>query len=328
MTGIVGGSVQSNQLRFDGQVALVTGAGGAIGRAYALMLANRGAKVVVMDYPAAPMGSQGSDAGGRETLVAAEIRKAGGEAIGVEGNVFSAEDASRVVKTTLDEYGRLDILVNNAGTTETRTMVYEEPGEFFDPQIDVHIKGPLTMSRAVWPYLLTQKYGRIITTGSASSFGWGDDLGRWKGGYAIAKGAVFTVTRQLAGAGAPHGIKVNMVLPWAWSRMVSEALAGTPLAIWQEKHLTAEKMVAGILLLLHPDCPVNGQAISSAGGRVSRVILAQPKGYFNREVTPEDVRDHWDQVQGKVSADNMVSDMMDLQGTRVEWAYLRSLLGD
>jgi NAD(P)-dependent dehydrogenase (short-subunit alcohol dehydrogenase family) len=312
-------------IRFDGQVALVTGGGAGMGRSYAHQLAERGAKIVIMDYPAGPLGGDAPDSGGREKQVEAEIRALGGEAIGVEGSVFDDADARRAVQAAIDAWGRIDILVNNAGTSETRALIHEEPTEWLDPQINVHVKGPMMMTRAAWPHFIAQNYGRVVMTSSATIFGWGDELGRWKGGYAVAKSAVLAIVRQLAGAGEAHCIKTNMVMPWAYSRMVHAALAGTPFEQWQRK-LTPDQMVAGVLLLLHGECPVNGQAISSAGGRVAQVYYASPRGYFNRALTPEDVRDNWDQVAGNVSADGMIGDMMEMTGSRREWALLQELI--
>jgi NAD(P)-dependent dehydrogenase (short-subunit alcohol dehydrogenase family) len=299
-----------------------------MGRAYAHALAARGAKVVVMDYGVAALTSEGHDAGGREILVADEIRAAGGEAIGVNGNVCSDDDGRRAVEAALDAWGRIDILVNNAGQTEVATMVYEEPGPYLDDQLAVHVRGQLIMARAAWSHFERQNYGRILNTGSGSAFGWGDDLGRWKGSYTIAKSAVFGITRQLAGAGASRGIMVNAVMPWAWSRMVSSALGGTAMGEWMERHLTPERVVQGALLLLHRDCPVNGQFISSAGGRVARIIFATPEGYYNPDVTPEDVLANWSQVAGDVDEHGNIRGMIELAGSREEWSIFRKYFPD
>ena len=309
----------SNELRFDGQVAFVTGAAVGIGRAHALLLAERGAKVVVN-------GNYRPSGSGPEEDVVAEIRAKGGEAIGVNGSVTDEAAVQRMVSTAVETYGRLDILINNAGTASSETLIHEAPGEATEAQIDVHVRGHLRMARAAWPHLVASGAGRILNTGSAVTFGYQNPDG-WDGAYTVAKGAHFGMTRQMAGAGAPDGIKVNMVMPWSYTPLVEKTLGGTDFAKWMEANLRPEQVAASILYLVHRDCPVTGQFISAAGGRVTRILFASPKGYFNPDLTPEDVRENWGAIYGDVDAqDNIGPGMFEVTSNLREFMAINEAL--
>lgn len=308
----------ADQLRFDGQVALVTGGGSGIGKAICMALAGRGAKLVVN-------GNYRPSGVGPEADVAEEIRAAGGEAIGINTSVRDDAAVRRMVADVVDHYGRLDIVVNNAGTTSIDHLVQDAPGEKFDEQIDVHVKGSLRTVRAAWPHLIASGVGRILNTGSGTALG-GPGPNGYDGAYPVAKAALYGVTRQMAGEGAPHGIKANLIMPWAESPMTIAALTGTPLGSWIADKAGADKMAASVLFLLHRDCPASGQFISSCGGRIARIYFGQAPGYFNPDLTPEDVRDHWTQIFGAVDGDRIV-DAIEVRSMEHEFGLLQGLLG-
>ena len=156
----------SEQLRFDGQVALVTGAGGGLGRAHALLLAERGAAVVVNDLGSPTMGGQEHDAGPAER-VAAEIRSAGGTALSNSDSVTSREGGARMVQAAIDEFGQLDIVVNNAGIIRNRTFLNIGPDEL-EPVLDVHLKGAFFVTQPAYEHMKSRTYGRIVNTSSGS----------------------------------------------------------------------------------------------------------------------------------------------------------------
>ena len=319
-----------NELRFDGRTAIVTGGGSGIGRAHCLLLASRGANVVVNDMGWAGYGDGRTDGSSRAENVASEIRAAGGIAVSHQGNITRDEDAASLAQLAQDEFGGIDILVNNAGISERlRTPVQELPNDEIGEQLEVHLLAPLRVTRAVWPTMERAGYGRILTTGSAGSFGGfhPEKGGRPTGAYPAAKGALFTVTRQLANAGRPYGINTNMLLPWGATPLSAETLAGSAFSRWVVANMPPEKAVAGILWLLHDSCDLTGEFVSSAGGRVSRVTLAQSVGYFNPSLSPEDVRDNWAAIRGDVDDRQMLREMIELTGQPREEQALYELFG-
>jgi NAD(P)-dependent dehydrogenase (short-subunit alcohol dehydrogenase family) len=307
----------TEQIRFEGEVALVTGGGAGIGRAICELLAERGAKVVIN-------GNYRASGSGPEEELAAKIRAKGGEAVGVNGSVCNEEAARRMVQKAIDTYGRLDILVNNAGTPETKHFITEAPGRIFEEQMEVHVRGTLRVTREAWPHLIAAGHARVLTTSSATAIG-GRSPDGWDMSYPVAKAAIFGVTRQLAGAGSEHGVKVNALMPWAASPMVKKALTGSDLGAWIESKASCEKVAASAMFLLHRDCPVTGQFISSAGGRVARIFYGQAPGYFNPEITPEDVRDHWNEIEGARDGD-IIRNAIELRSMDHEFALLQAIL--
>lgn len=319
-----------DELRFEGRTAIVTGGGSGIGRAHAALLAARGANVVVNDVGWSGFTHDRTDGQDRAETAAREIRDAGGSAVGHPGDVTSDEDARSMVELALDTFGGLDILVANAGISErARAPVQDLPNEELRTLLEVHLLGTLRVTRAAWPVFERARHGRILTTGSASAFGCFEDLpralgidhltgGGYAGAYVAAKSSLFAVTRQLAGAGRAHGINVNMLMPWASTPLSSETTSASPFGQWVVANLNVDRTVAGALWFLHDTCDVTGQFISSAGGRVSRVFLAQADGYFDRDLRPEDVRDHWQAIRGDVDDDERVHDAIELSGVPSE----------
>ncbi|MET8052020.1 MULTISPECIES: SDR family NAD(P)-dependent oxidoreductase [unclassified Streptosporangium] len=272
-----------SEIRLDGQVAVVTGAGRGLGRAHALLLAERGAAVVVNDVGAALDGA-GAELTPAEQVIK-EITEAGGRAVADATDISTPEGAAQVVARAVETFGRLDILVNNAGILRDRTMAKLSPAEV-DPVLAVHLGGTVWMTKAAWPLFTEQRYGRIInTTSAAGLFG---NFGQTA--YAAAKAGIIGVTKTLALEGARHGIQVNAIEPGARTRMTEDLLGDladsldpalvSPLVVW----------------LADRECTVSGEVYNVGGGRVARVVVAQAPGYFSRSVSPEEIRDNWHQV--------------------------------
>ncbi|MEV2231630.1 SDR family NAD(P)-dependent oxidoreductase [Streptomyces phaeochromogenes] len=204
-------------LGFDGRVAVVTGAGGGLGREYARLLASRGARVVVNDTGGSTAG-EGVDQGPAES-VAREIRDEGGEAWADTNSVATPEGGQAVIRSALDAYGRVDIVVNNAGIL-CDAPFHDMTAELLEPVFDVHLKGAFFVTRPAWNVMREQGYGRVVNTISAAGV-----LGTAnKSNYGAAKAGLVGLTRVLAAEGTTHGIKVNAVAPIALTRMLTQSL--------------------------------------------------------------------------------------------------------
>jgi NAD(P)-dependent dehydrogenase (short-subunit alcohol dehydrogenase family) len=268
---------------FEGRVAVVTGAGRGIGRAHARLLAERGARVVVNDLGGTMQGV-GADAGPASGVVA-EIVAAGGTAIADASDVSSASGAQTLVDTAVDRFGRLDILVNNAGIIKWAGMPDVDEANLAS-HLAVHVGGSFNTARAAWPGMVEQGYGRIVMTTSSGMFGLPNNLS-----YATAKAAVVGLTRSLTTAGAPHGIKVNLIAPAAMTRMAGAAVddaSGAP-------QMAPELVAPMVAFLAHEACPVSGEIYAAGAGRFARIFIASTEGYVHPTAAPtvEDVAEHW-----------------------------------
>jgi NAD(P)-dependent dehydrogenase (short-subunit alcohol dehydrogenase family) len=307
-----------NPLRFDGRVALVTGATSGLGRAYCEMLATRGAKVVVN-------GNFRASGVGPEAEIAEQIRAAGGDAVGVNGSVLDDGQIEKIVRETIDAYGQIDILINNAGVNDV-SMDVLKPDDRLYKQFDIQIVAPMKVTAAAWPYLVQSAAGRIINVASSSAFGAGFD-GIWEGAYSACKAAVFAMTRQHAGAGEEYGIHANALLPWGYTRAVEKDVADTDFGRWMKANTTVDKVAAVVAYLVHSDCPANGQFFTAAGGRANRVMFAATRGYFNPDITPEDVAANFDQVRGERNDDGYYDQLFDLTSVHDELVEHRRFIG-
>ncbi|MGD0311587.1 MAG: SDR family NAD(P)-dependent oxidoreductase [Acidimicrobiales bacterium] len=277
-----------NEHRFEGRVAVVTGAGRGIGRAYAILLASRGASVVVNDLGGSMEGI-GEDAG-VAAGVATEIVEAGGAAIADASDVSTPEGGRSLIDAAVERFGRLDILINNAGIIRWAGPP-EADAENLATHLAVHVMGSFNTARAAWPFMVEQGYGRIVMTTSSGLFGLPENLS-----YATAKGGVIGLSRSLATAGARHGIKVNLIAPGAVTRMAgrgadSGPTDGAAVSPWMSPDLVAP-MVA---FLAHEICPVSGEIYTAGFGRFARIFIASTEGYVHAtpEPTIEDVAQHW-----------------------------------
>ena len=277
----------SDLLRYDGRVAVVTGAGNGLGRAHAMLLASRGAKVVVNDLGGAVDGS-GSSATAAERVVA-EIVAAGGEAVPDRNTVATVEGGRAIIKTALDAFGRVDIVINNAGILRDKSFKNMTP-EFLDPVLDVHLKGAFWVTQAAWELMREQKYGRIVNTSSAAGiFG---NFGQTN--YGAAKMGIVGFTNVLKQEGQKYNIKVNVIAPGAKTRMTEELLG--PMA--SQFRMEPELVSPIVAYLCHESCKVNGEIYSAAAGRVGRIFIGATKGVFNPDnMTIEYIRDHLDEIR-------------------------------
>ncbi|HXF08225.1 MAG TPA: SDR family oxidoreductase [Candidatus Acidoferrales bacterium] len=277
----------SDLLRYDGRVAVVTGAGNGLGRAHAMLLASRGAKVVVNDLGGAVDGS-GSSATAAERVVA-EIVAAGGEAVPDCNTVATVEGGRAIIKTALDAFGRVDIVINNAGILRDKSFKNMSP-EFLDPVLDVHLKGAFWVTQAAWELMREQKYGRIVNTSSAAGiFG---NFGQTN--YGAAKMGIVGFTNVLKQEGQKYNIKANVIAPGAKTRMTEELMG--PMA--SQFRMEPELVSPIVAYLCHESCKVNGEIYSAAAGRVGRIFIGATKGVFNPDnMTIEYIRDHIDEIR-------------------------------
>lgn len=306
------------ELRFDGKVAFVTGGSAGIGKAYCLMLARRGATVVVN-------GNYRPSGVGPEMDVVAEIKASGGKALGANGSVTDDAAVRRMIAETIAEFGSLDIVVNNAGTASNHTPVQEGPGPDLEEQLDVHLRGTMQIMRAAWPHLVASGEARIINVGSGGAFGYIGPWG-WEGTYSIAKSALFAATRQMGGAGEEFGMKVNLVLPWGYTKMLKSSLDGTEIATWMETKCDPMKVAAATLYLLHKDCPVNSDFFSTGAGRIAHITFASTRGYYNSEISPEDTVDNWDAIYGHTDEEGHLEKMFAIPGFAREWEEYKNTI--
>ena len=261
-------------LSFDGRVAIITGAGGGLGRSHALELARRGASVLVNDLGGAVDGSGSSDSAAHR--VVAEITALGGIAAPNHDSVATSAGGQAIVQAALDAFGRVDVLVNNAGILRDKAF-HKMDDTMIDQVVDVHLKGALFVSQPAFALMRAQGYGRIINTSSASGlFG---NFGQ--ANYGAAKAGLAGLTRVLALEGAGHGIRVNAIAPIASTRMTQDILGDLAARV------SPESVSPLVAFLAHQECPVNGHVYSVAGGRIARIFVAETHGVVLAENTAE-----------------------------------------
>jgi NAD(P)-dependent dehydrogenase (short-subunit alcohol dehydrogenase family) len=271
------------ELRFDGRVAIVTGAGGGLGRAHARLLASRGARVLVND-----VGGYGG-ASAAETTVN-ELKELGADAVANTDTVATPAGGEAIVHSAVKAFGRVDIVINNAGILRDKTFQSMTP-DLVDPVIDVHLKGALNVTRPAWIRMREQGYGRIVNTSSGSGlFG---NFGQ--SNYGAAKTGLIGLTRVLANEGEKHNITANAIAPIAYTPM-TEKLVPT----MQDK-LKAEFVSPLVAWLVHEDCRITGDIYSVAGGYVARVFIGVTPGVFEKDPTPEKVRDAFVQIRDETN---------------------------
>ncbi|MEM9070679.1 MAG: SDR family oxidoreductase [Myxococcota bacterium] len=281
------------EIRFEDRVAIVTGAGGGLGRSHALLLASRGAKVVVNDLGGSVDGSGASQSAA--DAVVQEIKDAGGDAVASYDSVSTEEGGAAIVQRALDAFGKVDIVVNNAGILRD-TSFHKITKDQWDAVIAVHLTGTMNVSRAAWPTMRAQGYGRIVNTSSvAGHFG---NFGQ--SNYGAAKMGIVGLTKALAVEGAKKNIRVNAIAPIARSRMTEELLPEAVLA-----KIEPSRVSPVVAFLCGEDCPVTGHILAVGGGYVSRVDLVEGPGtVFSDTFSPEDVGERWGAITDLSEAAN------------------------
>jgi NAD(P)-dependent dehydrogenase (short-subunit alcohol dehydrogenase family) len=266
---------------FAGDVVLVTGGGGGLGRAYAHLLAQLGARVVVNDVSSAPDGR--SLIGGSAQLVVDEITASGGAAVTDAHSVADPDGAHAAVATALEHFGRLDAVINNAGIVRSGGFQRLTPDDIA-AVLGVHLIGSLLVTRSAWKPMQAQGYGRVIFT--SSSIGLLGTPGQ--AAYAGAKGALVGLTRVLAAQGVGHGIRVNAVAPMAVTRLNEEVMAS--IFTTATEQLSPEAVAPVTAFLAHRDCTLNGEVLSAAGGRAARFAVGRGPTVGSLD-SPEAIRD-------------------------------------
>ncbi len=272
-------------VRFDGKVAIVTGAGNGLGKSHALELAARGAKVVVNDLGGARDGSGASSDAAK--AVVAEIESKGGEAFAHGANVAVMAEVEDMVKQTMDKWGRVDILINNAGILRDKSFSKMELADF-QLVMDVHLMGSVNCTKAVWEIMKQQEYGRIVmTTSSSGLYG---NFGQTN--YGAAKMAVVGFMNTLGLEGAKYNVRCNALAPTAATRMTEDLMPQEILDM-----LVPEAVTAGALTLCHDDSPNRMILAAGAGGYASARVFETDGVYLApQDQTPEGVLANWDAI--------------------------------
>ena len=277
-----------SELHFDERVAVITGAGGGLGRSHALELARRGARIVVNDVGRSVHGD-GAATDAAQAVVD-QITALGGTAVANHDTVATPEGGQAIVQAALDEFGRVDILINNAGILRDKAF-HKMDSQMIHSVIDIHLKGALFVSQPAFRAMRENGYGRIVNTTSASGlFG---NFGQ--ANYGAAKAGLAGLTRVLALEGQAHGIKVNAIAPIAATRMTAGILGDLT------DRVGPDSVSPVVAYLAHEDCAVNGNVYSVAGGRVALIFVAETTGAVLTELTPEAVRDQLVEIEDQNS---------------------------
>lgn len=274
-----------SDMRFDGRVAVITGAGRGLGRSYAMLLASRGAKVVVND-PGGALAGDGGDVGIAAEVVA-EIRAAGGEATANIDTVATPEGGAAIVQAALDAWGRIDVLVHNAGNVRYGSL-RELSVEDFEAVLGVHLRGAFHVVRVAHPVMCDAGYGRIVLTSSIGGI-YGN---KRVANYAVAKAGMIGLANVAALEGEEHGVKCNLIVPSAVTRMAEgiDTSRYPPM----EPNLVAP----AVAWLCHEACSLNGEMLAAIGGRIARMFVAETQGIHQRAWTIENVDARMSEIVG------------------------------
>lgn len=282
---------------FDGQVVIVTGAGQGLGRAYALELGRRGARVVVNDLSGSD--ADGDGGGWAADAVVREIEGEGGTAVASRDTVATPEGGKAIVERALESFGTVDAVIHNAGVWRHK-YYHEMTPDQLDPVLDVHLRGAFFVTQPAWPIMQAKGYGRIVLTSSSTGA-----FGRVAGSnYAAAKAGMLGMARALSLEGAEHGIKTNCILPVApfGNRgPVPEALAKQLSEAGLPPQDAGPELAAPMAIYLASSaCAVSGEAFSAGGNRFGRVFIAVADGWINpgeAGATAEDIEEHLAEIR-------------------------------
>ncbi|WIW90139.1 SDR family NAD(P)-dependent oxidoreductase (plasmid) [Sphingobium sp. V4] len=272
------------EMRFDGRVAVITGAGRGLGRAYALLLAARGAAVIVND-PGVSMQGEGTDAGPAQAVVD-EIRAAGGKAVASTASVATPEGGQAIIDAAVGAFGRIDILIHNAGIVRRGAIADLSPADF-ETVLDVHLRGAFHVMRAAFPHMIAANYGRIILTGSINGLYGNAGVVN----YSVAKSGMIGLCNVAALEGAPHNIRSNIILPGAVTRMAEglDTSAYPP--------MEPEQVAPAVGYLAHEDCAISGEMLVAMAGRVARAYVMESQGVYRPDWSIEQIAADMDAIR-------------------------------
>ena len=300
-----------SEIRFDNRVAIVTGAGGGLGRSHALLLASRGAKVVVNDLGGSVDGSGASSKAA--DVVVEEIKKAGGEAVANYDGVDTAEGAAKIVATAKEAFGKLDIVINNAGILRDVSFVKMTEDDW-NKVLAVHLNGSMYVTKAAWPLLRENNYGRVVfTTSAAGLYG---NFGQ--ANYSSAKLGTVGLAKTLAHEGAKYNIKSNVIAPIAKSRMTETIMPPNVL-----EKLLPEYVSPLVAYLCSDKLEDSAQIYAVGGGYVSRVAVVEGEGVFIKPdagLTPEAVAEKWGAIND-LSKAKPYANAMEAAGAAMKNAF-------
>jgi NAD(P)-dependent dehydrogenase (short-subunit alcohol dehydrogenase family) len=296
------------ELRFDGRVAIVTGAGRGVGRAHARLLASRGAQVVVADLGGQLDGTGSSSSPADE--VVKEIQTEGGTAVSCVASVATDDGATTIVGTALEAFGRLDVVVNNAGISQPDWFDDLTLNRFMQ-MIEVHYMGTVNVTMAAWPHLRDSGFGRIVNTCSEAAFG----MVPKNTSYGGAKGGVFGFTRSLALDARRHGILVNAIAPRAKTRLSDPKVLSHVYDVPEETFsevmdtFVPDLVAPAVAYLAHESCQLNGEVLVAGGGQVLRMAIVQTGGITSSNLTPEELATNIDTVMDLTNASVMEAEV-------------------
>ncbi|MED5813591.1 SDR family NAD(P)-dependent oxidoreductase [Mycolicibacterium sp. 050232] len=271
-------------LRFDDRVAVVTGAGRGLGREYALLLASKGAKVVVND-PGGSLTGDGTDSGPAQDVVD-EIVSAGGQAVAVTDSVATPEGGQAIIGKAVEQFGRLDILIHNAGTVR-RGSLKEMSYDDFDAVLDVHLRGAFHVVRAAFPHMCEAGYGRVVLTSSIGGLYGNHEVAN----YSAAKAGILGLCNVVALEGAADGVLCNAIVPGAVTRMAEglDTSAYPPMG--------PDLVAPAVGWLAHESCSVTGEFFVAIAGRIARAVVAESPGVYRPSWTVEQVGEQMDAIR-------------------------------
>jgi NAD(P)-dependent dehydrogenase (short-subunit alcohol dehydrogenase family) len=273
-----------SDLRFDNRVAVITGAGRGLGRAYALLLASKGAKVLVNDVGVSLKGQGHDEAPANE--VVKEIKAAGGDAVACTESVATAQGGKAIIQSALDHYGRIDILIHNAGNVRRgslKDMTYED----FDAVLDVHLRGAFHVVRPAFPRMCAAGYGRMVLTSSIGGLYGNKDVVN----YSMSKAGLIGLSHVVALEGAAEGVKSNVIVPAAVTRMAEglDTSAYPP--------MDPELVAPTVGWLAHETCSISGEMLVSIAGRVAKAYVAETPGVYRPSWTIEQVGEQMEAIR-------------------------------
>ena len=291
-----------SEIRFDGRVAVITGAGGGLGKTYAKMIAARGGSVVVNDLGGAADGTGGGQHMAHDTVK--EIEQAGGKAVANYDSVATPEGGEAIIQTAVDNFGKVDIVINNAGILRDKSFAKLEP-ENLEAVIDVHLKGAFFVSQPAFRVMKEHNYGRFVFTASgAGIFG---NFGQTN--YGAAKMGLVGLSNVLAVEGAKNNIKCNAIAPIAKTRLTEQLLGG------MAEHLDPEYVTPLVAYLVSEQCDVTHEIFDVGAGRYARVFIGMSPGWTTAEPavpSPEDIAANLEQIrstEGFTVPDSIAAEM-------------------